>query len=104
MLRAFRWLCTVAFGAHRGDRAAEAAGHVRALRNGPCDVFLDGSSALGAERAYSGQLADRILGSLMHFSEKQIFMKAAGLKTLPSGCHGISWAMAHKRGKRRKYT
>jgi len=40
----------------------------------------------------------------MHFSEKQIFMKAAGLKTLPSGCHGISWAMAHKRGKRRKYT
>ena len=78
MLRAFRWLCTVAFGAHLGDRAAEAAGHVRALRNGPCDVFLDGSSALGAERAYSGQLADRILGHLMHFGENQIFMKAAG--------------------------
>ena len=103
MLRAFRWLCTVAFGAHRGDRAAEAAGHVRALRNGPCDVFLDGSSALGAERAYSGQLADRILGSLMHFSEKQIFHESRWIK---DAAFWMSWHLLDhgaQHGKCRKY-
>ena len=105
MLRAFRWLFAVAFGAHLGDRAAEAAGHVRALRNGPCDVFLDGSSALGAERAYSGQLADRILGSFNAFQREADFQESRWIK---DAAFWMSWHllghMAHKRGKRRKYT
>ena len=49
LLSAFREHYSITFGAYFGDRAAEASGHVRALRQGASDIFLDGPSAVDSE-------------------------------------------------------